>query len=85
MLKTILSILTLIATTMMLTNRKNLTLGSLIILPLSIPIVIFSMGAINNDIELFLPQIYILISMLLFFAAIGPWIASVCIKIAVKN
>ena len=81
----ILSILTIIATAMMLTNRRNLTLGSLVILPLSIPIIIFAMGAINSDVEIFLPQVYILISMLLFFAAIGPWIASACIKISLKN
>ena len=81
----ILSILTLISSSMMLTNKKNLSLGSLIILPMSIPVIIFAVGAVNSDIELFLPQIYILISILLVLLSLGPWIISACIKIALKN
>ena len=81
----ILSILRLISSSMMLTNKKNLSLGSLIILPMSIPVIIFAVGAVNSDIELFLPQIYILISILLVLLSLGPWIISACIKIALKN
>ena len=81
----ILTILMIIASSMMLTNRKNLMLASLIILPLSIPIIIFSVGAITSDKELFLPQIYILLSILMGSIAMGPWIISSCIKIAIRN
>jgi len=81
----ILSIFTLIASAMMLTNSKNLTLGSLIILPMSIPIIIFAAGAVNTDTDLFISQIYILISILLATFAIGPWVISACIRIALRN
>ena len=77
----ILSILTLIGSAMMLTNIKNLTLGSLIVLPLSIPIIIFAVGSINTDPDLFISQIYILVSILLALLAVAPWIISTCIKI----
>ena len=60
-------------------------LASLIILPLSIPIIIFSVGAITSDKELFLPQIYILLSILMGSIALGPWIISSCIKIAIRH
>ena len=81
----ILSTLSLISGSMMLTNSKNLSLGSLIIIPMCIPIIIFSIGAINNDIDLFMPQINILLSILFATIALGPWIISTCIKIAIKN
>ena len=81
----ILSILTLIGSAMMLTNTRNLTLGSLIVLPLSIPIIIFAVGSINTDPDLFISQIYILLSILLALLAVAPWIISTCIKIAIQN
>ena len=81
----ILSILTLIGSAMMLTNIKNLTLGSLIVLPLSIPIIIFAVGSINTDPDLFISQIYILVSILLALLAVAPWVISTCIKIAIQN
>ena len=81
----ILSTLSLISSSMMLTNSKNLSLGSLIIIPMSIPVIIFSIGAINNDIDLFMPQVNILLSILFATIALGPWIISMCIKIAIKN
>ena len=81
----ILSTLSLISSSMMLTNSKNLSLGSLIIIPMSIPVIIFSIGAINNDINLFMPQVNILLSILFATIALGPWIISICIKIAIKN
>jgi len=81
----ILSILTTIASSMILTNNKNLNLGGLIILPMSIPIIIFAVGAVNTNTDLFAPQVYILISMLLASLALGPWIISACIKIALRS
>ena len=81
----ILTILTLISSSMLLTNNKNLSLGSLIILPLCIPVIIFSVGSINADKELFEPQMYILSAILLLALALGPWLISGCIKIAIKN
>ena len=81
----ILTTLTLISSSMLLTNNKNLTLGSLIIVPMSIPVIIFSVGAINSDSDLFVPQLQILLS--LFFASIAtaPWIIAACIKIALRS
>jgi len=81
----ILTIFTLISSAMMLTNKKNLILGSLVVLPLSIPVIIFAVGAIHSDLELFYAQVYILISILLAALALGPWIISGCIKIAIRS
>ena len=52
---------------------------------LSIPVIIFSVGSINADKELFEPQMYILSAILLLALALGPWLISGCIKIAIKN
>ena len=79
------TVLVLISSAMLLTNTRNLTLGSIIVLPMSIPVIIFAMGAIDSDIKLFYPQIYILSSMLLASLALGPWVILACIKIALKN
>ncbi|MBI29005.1 MAG: Heme exporter protein B [Alphaproteobacteria bacterium MarineAlpha5_Bin11] len=81
----ILTVFSLIASAMMLTNKKNLTIGSLIILPISVPVIIFAVGAINADPEIYKAQLYILTSILLASFAIGPWIISSCIKISVKS
>ena len=81
----ILSILSVVASSMLLTNSKNLNLGGLIIFPMSIPVIIFAVGAVNADVNLFIPQVNILISMLLASLALGPWIISACIKIALKS
>tara|TARA_Y100000590_G_scaffold443891_1_gene573944 strand:+ start:9078 stop:9773 length:696 start_codon:yes stop_codon:yes gene_type:complete len=80
-----LTVLTIISSAMFLTNKKNLILGSLIITPMSIPLIIFAVGASNTNIELFQAQIYILVSILLALLALGPWVISACIKIALKN
>ena len=66
-------------------NSKNLILGSIIMIPLCIPVIIFSIGAITNDQELFTAQINILLSIFFASLAIGPWVISGCIKIALKN
>lgn len=81
----ILSIFSVVASSMILTNNKNLNLGGLIIFPMSIPIIIFAVGAVNTDVDLFTPQVNILISMLLASLALGPWIISACIKIALRS
>ena len=81
----ILTVFTLISSAMMLTNSKNLILGSIIMIPLCIPGIIFSIGAITNDQELFTAQINILLSIFFASLAIGPWVISGCIKIALKN
>ena len=81
----ILSILSVVASSKLLTNNKNFNLGGLIIFPMSIPIIIFAVGAVNTDVDLFIPQINILISMLLASLALGPWVISACIKIALRS
>ena len=47
--------------------------------------IIFAVGAIHSDLELFYAQVYILISILLAALALGPWIISGCIKIAIRS
>ena len=81
----ILSMLSVVASSMLLANSKNLNLGGLIIFPMSIPVIIFAVGAVNADVNLFIPQVNILISMLLASLALGPWIISACNKIALKS
>tara|TARA_B100000029_G_C17597846_1_gene964788 strand:+ start:3115 stop:3789 length:675 start_codon:yes stop_codon:yes gene_type:complete len=74
-----------ISSAMNLLNEKNFTIGSLIIMLLSIPVIIFSVNLINSSDELINPQMNILIGILLFFLAITPWASSACIKIALNN
>ena len=70
---------------MNLLNDKNFAIGSVIIMLLSIPLIIFSVNIISATPELFLPQLNILIGILMLFLAITPWISASCIKIAIKN
>ncbi len=74
-----------ISGSMNLLNKKNFTIGGLIIMIFSIPIVIFAvnLGGISSDIAN--AQIKILLGIMLFFFAITPWISSYCIKLALEN
>ena len=59
----ILSCLGSISASMNLLNKRNYSLGSIIVMVLSIPVIIFSVGIINNE-ESFLSLIKILFGIL---------------------
>jgi len=80
----ILSCLGSISASMNLLNKRNFTLGSLIVMIFSIPIIIFSLGLVNAE-ENFSYFINILLGILLIFFAISPWTSAQCIKLALAN
>ena len=80
----ILSSLGSISASMNLLNKRNYLLGSVIVMILSIPVIIFSVGIINID-ESFNSLISILIGILLIIFAINPWVSGACLKIALQN
>ena len=81
----ILTTLASISGSMNLLNNKNFAMGSVIVIFLSIPLIIFSVGIINAPPELIKPQLNILTGILLFFLALTPWISAGCIKVALRN
>ena len=74
-----------IAGSMNLLNNRNFTIGSLIIMILSIPVIIFSVGVVNEAADLIKAQLNILLGILLLFLAITPWVSAACIKLALQN
>ena len=74
-----------ISGSMNLLNNKNFAIGSVIIMVLGIPLIIFSTSVVNAPPELVKPQLSILGGILLFFLAFTPWVSAGCIKIALKN
>ena len=74
-----------ISGSMNLLNKKNFAIGSLIVMILSIPVVIFSVSLVNTSPELINPQIKILLGIMFFFLAITPWVCAICIKLALQN
>ena len=52
---------------------------------LSIPVIIFSVNAVESTVDLAWPQLSILLGILMFFLAITPWISAACIRIALRN
>ena len=80
----ILSCLGSISASMNLLNKRNFTLGSLIVMIFSIPIIIFSLGLVNAE-ENFSYFVNILLGILLIFFAISPWTSAQCIKLALAN
>ena len=74
-----------ISGSMNLLNKRNFAIGSVIIMILSIPIIIFSVGIINAAEEIVKAQLRILTGILLFFLAVTPWISAACIKLAIQN
>ena len=80
----ILSSLGSISASMNLLNKRNYTLGSLIVMIFSIPVIIFSIGLIQSE-ELMLSFLNILLAMLLIFFSLAPWASGACIKLALAN
>ena len=74
-----------ISGSMNLLNKRNFAIGSVIIMILSIPIIIFSVGIINAAEEIVMAQLRILTGILLFFLAVTPWVSAACIKLAIQN
>ena len=80
----ILSCLGSISSSMNLMNQKNFLLGSVIVMMLSIPVIIFSVGVINFE-ENFNSLINILFGILLIVFAINPWAGGLCLKLSLEN
>ena len=74
-----------ISSSMNLLNKKNFTLGSLIIMIFSIPVIIFCVNLNNVEIEIANAQIKILFGIMFFFFSITPWIGAICIKLGLQN
>ena len=74
-----------ISGSMNLLNNRNFAIGSVIVMILSIPLIIFSTSVIYSQHEIIKPQLSILTGILLLFLAITPWVSAGCIKIALRN
>ena len=81
----ILTALSSISSSMNLLNDKNFAIGSVIVMLLSIPVIIFSVNIIESAPQLVLPQLNILLGILMLLLAITPWVSSSCIKIAIRS
>ena len=80
----ILSCLGSISASMNLLNKTNFSIGSIIVLLFSIPLIIFSVGINSSDTN-FNSLFNILIGITLIFLGIAPWSSAACIKLALKN
>mgnify|MGYP001159999377 CR=1 FL=1 len=80
----ILSCIGSISSAMNLLNKRNFSLGSVIVILFSIPVIIFSVGMVNSD-HNYSNFLNILIGILLIFLAITPWASGICIKLALEN
>lgn len=81
----IITCITAISSSMNLLNKKNFTIGSLIIMIFSIPVIIFAVNLNNVSLELANVQIKILLGIMFFFFGITPWIGATCIKLGLQN
>ena len=80
----ILSCLGSISASMNLLNKTNFSIGSIIVLLFSIPLIIFSVGINSSDNDF--NSIYnLLIGIALIFLGIAPWSSAACIKLALRN
>ena len=80
----ILSCLGSISASMNLLNKTNFSIGSIIVLLFSIPIIIFSVG-INNPENDFNSLVNLLLGIGLIFLGISPWASASFIKLALRN
>ena len=80
----ILSCLSSMSASMNLLNKANFSIGGIIVLLFSIPIIIFSVG-INEAGSDFMSLINILIGIALIFLGISPWASAAFIKLALRN
>ena len=80
----ILSCLGSISASMNLLNKTNFSIGSVIVLLFSIPLIIFSVGINNADSD-FSSLFNLLIGIALIFLGIAPWSSAACIRLALQN
>ncbi len=80
----ILSCLGSISASMNLLNRTNFSIGSIIVLLFSIPLIIFSVG-INNVENDFNSLFNLLIGIALIFLGVAPWSSAALIRLALRN
>ena len=80
----ILSCLGSISASMNLLNKTNFSIGSVIVLLFSIPLIIFSVG-INNADNDFNSLLNLLIGIALIFLGVAPWSSAACIRLALNN
>ncbi len=80
----ILSCLSSISASMNLLNKTNFAIGSIVVLLFSIPVIIFSVGINNPDINVN-SLINLLIGIALIFLGISPWSSAAFIKLALRN
>jgi heme exporter protein B len=80
----ILSCLGSISASMNLLNKTNFSIGSVIVLLFSIPLIIFSVGINNADSD-FSSLFNLLIGIGLIFLGIAPWSSAACIRLALQN
>jgi len=80
----ILSCIGSISSSMNLLNKRNFSLGSIIVMLFSIPVIIFSVGIIDSS-NNFIALLNILLGILFIFLAISPWVSGLCIKLALEN
>ncbi|MDC6448007.1 heme exporter protein CcmB [Alphaproteobacteria bacterium] len=73
-----------ISASMNLLNNTNFSIGSIIVLLFSIPVIIFSVGINNIDSD-FSSVINLLFGIALIFLGISPWSSAACIRLAIKN
>ena len=80
----ILSCLGSISASMNLLNKTNFSIGSVIVLLFSIPLIIFSVG-LNNVENDFNSLFNLLIGIALIFLGVAPWTSAACIRLALRN
>jgi heme exporter protein B len=80
----ILSCLGSISASMNLLNKTNFSIGSVIVLLFSIPLIIFSVGINNSDSD-FNSLLSLLFGIALIFLGIAPWSSAACIRLALRN
>tara|TARA_Y100000590_G_scaffold409345_1_gene501439 strand:- start:825 stop:1496 length:672 start_codon:yes stop_codon:yes gene_type:complete len=80
----ILSCLGSISSSMNLLNKSNFSLGGIIVMIFSIPVIIFGVGIINFE-NNFYAQVNILLGILLIFLSVSPLASALCIKLALEN
>ena len=80
----ILSCLGSISASMNLLNKTNFSIGGIVVLLFSIPVIIFSVG-INEVGSDYKSLINILFGLALIFLGISPWVSAAFIKLALRN
>ena len=81
----IITCVTAISGSINLLNNKNFAVGSLIVMILSIPVIIFCAGIVNGPENAIKAQLNILLGIMLFFLSITPWVCGFCIKLSIQN